>query len=150
MVNKPKVPALIPGEGCFVAHEQESAPWHCCRTASIEQQTPYVEVSWGANGPTKWHPAAELRNGFRAGHIVQDRPVSNTRRTLGTGTIRAIQRVAGRDLVLVQLHDTGETRLLPYENLVRLRDANLKYQRAEATRAGPRRTVSAQGFGLRA
>ena len=131
MVNKPKVPALIPGEGCFVAHEQESA-LGIVVGSSIEQQTPYVEVNWGANGPTKWHPAAELRNGFRAGHIVQDRPVSNTRRTLGTGTVRAIQRVAGRDLVLVQLHDTGETRLLPYENLVRLRDANLKYQRAEA------------------
>jgi ERCC4-related helicase len=35
-------------------------------------------------------------------------------------------------MVLVQLHNTGESRWLPYENLVRLRDANIKYRRAEA------------------
>ena len=131
MVNKPKAPTLIPGEGCFVAREHERE-LGVVVSSKVEHQTPYVEVNWGANGTRKWHPAAELRNGFRPGHVVQDRPVSNTRKTLGTGTVRATQQIAGRDLVLVQFHDTGETRLLPYENLVRLRDARIKYQRAEA------------------
>ena len=131
MVNKPKAPTLIPGEGCFVAREHERE-LGVVVSSKVEHQTPYVEVNWGANGTRKWHPAAELRNGFRPGHVVQDRPVSNTRKTLGTGTVRATQQIAGRDLVLVQFHDTGEARLLPYENLVRLRDARIKYQRAEA------------------
>ena len=131
MVNVPKAPALIPGKGCFVAHEDENG-LGIVVGHKIEHQTPFVQVSWGAIGATKFHLAAELRNGFRIGHVVQDRPVSNTRRTLGTGTVRATGQVAGRDLVLVQLHDTGETRWLPYENLVRLRDAGIKYERAEA------------------
>ncbi len=122
---------MIPGKGCFVAHEDENG-LGVLVGHKIEHQTSYVQVSWGASGAMKLHLAAELRNGFRTGHVVQDRPVSNTRRTLGTGTVRATRQVAGRDLVLVQLHDTGETRWLPYENLVRLRDAGIKYEHAEA------------------
>ncbi len=38
-------------------------------------------------------------------------------------------------MVQVQLHGTGESRWLPYENLVRLRDASIKYARGEAAEA---------------
>ena len=121
---------LIPVEGCFVAHAEERELGIVSGHKS-ENETTYVQVHWGTNGITKWHPAAELRNGFRPGHIVQDWPKSNTRKTLGLGTVRACRQIAGRELVLVQLHGTGENRWLPYENLVRLRDARMKYQRAE-------------------
>ncbi len=75
----------------------------------------------------------ELGSGFRDGHVVQDRPRSNTRNTLGTGTVVGSQTIAGRDMVLVQFHNSGESRFVPYERLVRLRDAALKYERAQAT-----------------
>ena len=48
-------------------------------------------------------------------------------------------------MVLVQLHSTGESRWLPYERLIRLRDARLKYHRAEAPEVD-----SAERFRLKA
>ncbi len=148
-MNVHKATPLIPGEGCFVAHERENG-LGIVVGQKVENQTIYVQVRWGADGITKFHTATELSNGFRPGHVVQDRPISNTRKTLGTGTVRAIRQIAGRDLVLVQLHNTGETRWLPYENLVRLRDAHTKYERAEAAEAdnGERFRLKALAYAL--
>ena len=47
-------------------------------------------------------------------------------------------------MVQVQLHGTGESRWLPYENLLRLRDASIKYARVEAPQ-----TDSAERFRLK-
>ena len=91
-----------------------------------------LQVQWAGNGGLVWHGADELRNGFRAGHVVQDRPRSNTRTTLGTGTVIAHREIADREMVLVQLHRTGESRWLPFERLVRVRDAQWKYLNAAA------------------
>ena len=132
MVNASRAQPLVPSEGCFVAHEEEQG-LGIVVGQKVENGTTYVRVNWGANVTTKLYPVAELRNGFRPGHIVQDRPRSNTRRTMGTGTVQATREVAGRGLVLVQLHTTGEVRWFPYENLVRLRDARIKYERGEAS-----------------
>ena len=148
-MNVHKPTPLIPREGCFVAHEREKG-LGIVVGQKIENQTTYMQVSWGSGGTMKFHPVTELRNGFRAGHVVQDSPISNTRKTLGTGTVRATRQIAGRDLVLVQLHDTGETRWLPYENLVRLRDARMKYERAEEAEAdsGERFRLKALAYAL--
>ena len=78
------------------------------------------------------HKVDELCCGFRPGHVVQDVPMSNTRRPLGMATVIHHRTIAGRDMVLVQLHTTGESRWLPYENLRRVKDASLKYMRKEA------------------
>ena len=78
------------------------------------------------------HKVDELCCGFRPGHVVQDVPMSNTRRPLGMATVIHHRTIAGRDMVLVQLHTTGESRWLPYENLRRVKDAGLKYMRKEA------------------
>ena len=53
-------------------------------------------------------------------------------------------------MVLVQLHSTGESRWLPYERLVRLRDAEIKYARAEAleTDSGDRFRLKALAYAL--
>ena len=98
-----------------------------------------MQVRWGSSGETEWHPLSELRNGFRPDHIVQDRPRSNTRKTLGTATVRAHRTIAGRDMVLVQLHSTGESRWLPYETLVRIKDASLKFLGMETESDGTQR-----------
>ena len=109
-----------------------------------------MNVQWGAEQIPAWHPLSELRNGFRPGHVVQDKPRSNVRKTLGTGTVVAERRIASRDMVLVQIHRTGESRWLPYENLLRLRDACLKYIRAEAPEpdSGERFRLKALAYAL--
>ena len=126
---RPTAP-LVPGKDCFVAREKEGKLGRVIGHKN-ENQTTWVQVQWGTDTTTEWHTVEDLRNGFRIGNIVQDRPRSNIRKTLGTGTVRAVREIAGRDMVLVQLHNTGESRWLPYENLVRLRDAGIKYQRVE-------------------
>ena len=140
------VPSLIPGKDCFVAHrERYQGVLGVVVDQKTEDDVHYVQARWGRNGEVEWHPVGELRNGFRPGHIVQDRPKSNTRKTLGTGTVIATRELAGRELVLIQLHSTGESRWLPYENLLRIRDAKIKYERAEVPESD-----SAERFRLKA
>ena len=136
---------LVPSENCFVAHPGRKGTLGVVLDRKGEGETNYVKVRWGSERTAEWHPIAELRNGFRPGHIVQDKPKSNTRKTLGTGTVVSARRISGRDMVLVQLHGTGESRWLPYENLVRLRDASLKFARMEAPESD-----SAERFRLKA
>ena len=124
--------SLVPGENCFVSHPDKSALGIVAKH-KVENGRDYVQVKWGGKGTLEWHLVSDLRSGFRRGHIVQDKPKSNTRRTLGTGTVVSGRRIADRDMVLVQLHSTGESRWLPYESLVRLMDASIKYQRMDAT-----------------
>ena len=126
MSNRP-----IPGPGCFVATDSKDALGMVLDRRSLKGETE-IQVQWGTSDETSWHPLSELRSGFRAGHIVQDKPRSNVRKSLGTATVRSDRRIAGRDMVLAQLHRTGESRWLPYENLVRIRDASIKFLYADA------------------
>ena len=137
--------SLVPEESCFVSHPDKKGVLGVVMEHKAEDGLGYVRVKWGSDGALEKHPISELRSGFRRGHIVQDRPKSNTRRTLGTGTVVSNRRIADRDMVLVQLHSTGESRWLPYENLVRLKDASIKYQRMDAAEPD-----SAERFRLKA
>ena len=124
---------LVPGEDCFVAH-RDAGSYHGQLGVVVQSdsEASRLQVKWGPNGDLGWHGVDELRNGFRKGHVVQDRPRSNTRTTLGTGTVVAHREIADREMVLVQLHRTGESRWLPFEHLVRVRDAGWKYSNAAA------------------
>lgn len=124
MSNRP-----IPGPGCWVSSESKPKALGMVTDSKVQDNRTEIKVRWGASGETEWHPFLELRSGFIPGHIVQDRPRSNTRKTLGMATVQANRRIADRDMVLVQLHQTGESRWLPYENLVRIQDAGLKFHR---------------------
>ncbi len=131
MSNNP-VPLLVPQKGTFVSHPRRQGALGVVIDIVATGSTVLAEVQWGRRRITEQHPVEELRNGFRPSHIVQDVPRSNTRKSLGTGTVRTLRRIANRDMVLVQLHSTGESRWLPYEHLIRLRDASLKFTAAEA------------------
>ena len=135
---------LIPSDNCWVSHPDQNS-LGIVLDHKTEGDSVSIKVMWGSERKVEWHPIDELRNGFRPDHIVQDRPKSNTRKTLGTGAVLATRRIAGRDMVQVQFHSTGESRWLPYENLIRLRDSFLKYARAEALQ-----TDSAERFRLKA
>ena len=145
MVEASSQNLLVPQIDCFVTHPEYKHRLGRVVDHKSESDSESVKVQWGIDGTHGWHPVSELRNGFRRGHVVQDKPRSNTRRTLGTGTVLTERRIAARDMVLVQLHSTGESRWLPYERLIRLRDAGLKYHRAEAPEVD-----SAERFRLKA
>ncbi len=122
MSNRP-----IPGPGCWVSTESRPNAIGRVVGGRVRGNAPEIQVQWGQNGPPEWRPLSELRSGIRPNQIVQDRPRSNIRKTLGMATVRAHREISGREMALVQLHRTGESRWLPYENLVRVRDASLKF-----------------------
>ena len=122
----------LPGINCLVTHKKK----HIGQRGVVighrgESDNIQIRVAWGSNRIVEWQTVEELRNGFRSGDIVQDRPRSNVRKPLGTGTVLDYRRLASRDQVLVEIHRTGESRWLPYEHLVRIRDARLKFKRAD-------------------
>ena len=61
--------------------------------------------------------SAKLRSGFRPRMSVQDVPRSNTRRSLGEGEVISTRTFAGREQVLVELHDVSRRVWLPFETL---------------------------------
>ncbi|MFC0009119.1 DEAD/DEAH box helicase [Devosia nitrariae] len=69
--------------------------------------------------------------GLRPGFIVQDVPLSATRRTLGIGTVVALRSIGHSDLAAVQFHSSGQTRWIPFERLARIMDPALQYLRGE-------------------
>ena len=140
---------LTPVENCWVSDPDKKILGRVTGHKT-EGNSTYVRVEWGGSRTSMWHSIEDLRSGFRPGHIVQDKPRSNTRRTLGTGTVVGDRRIAGRDMVLVQIHNTGESRWLPYERLRRIRDATIKYQRAEAPEpdSGERFRLKALAYAL--
>ncbi len=123
----------IPGPGCWVSTASKPKALGIVVESRVSGGEVKVKVQWGRTDNSEWHPLSELRNGLRTNNIVQDRPRSNVRKTLGMATVRTHREIAGRDMVLVQLHRTGDTRWLPYENLVRVRDASLKFLSRQAS-----------------
>ncbi len=132
MSNSPSRSSLVPGKDCWVSHPDRKGALGRVASSRREGNRTEIEVQWGSARTTEWHTVEELRSGFRPGHVVYDRPKSNTRKTLGIATVLTNRRIAGRDMVQVQLHSTGESRWLPYEKLIRIRDASMKYARMEA------------------
>ena len=115
---------LVPVDGCFVKHADPDCFTNARGVVLGHEDSPRqsvsVRVRWGRAGVVKWHTVADLRSGFRRDDEVQDIPRSNTRKTLGSGTVTDTRSFAGREQVLVHLRDTGEYRWLPYENLRRI------------------------------
>ncbi len=126
----------MPGINCLVTRKKK----HNGQRGVVvghrgEGENVQIRVAWGSSRIAEWHTMEELRNGFRSGDIVQDCPRSNVRKPLGTGTVLNHRRLASRDQVLVEIHRTGESRWLPYEHLVRIRDARLKFKRANGLKS---------------
>ncbi len=125
---------IIPVNGCWVSNGRELG---MVQDHRLEGRNIRLLVTWPTSGVTKWHGIAELRSGFRPNHVVRDIPKSNTRVSLGVGTVRAERRIADRYQILVQLHETGETRWLPYERLIRIADARHKFERLQLAQDNP-------------
>lgn len=128
MSNRP-----IPVSGCWVSTASKPKTLGQVVGSRVDSNETEIQVQWGRSNVTEWHPLSEIRNGFRLGNVVQDRPRSNTRKTLGMATVLTWREIAGRDMVLAQFYQTGESRWLPFENLVRIKDASYKFLHQEVT-----------------
>ena len=128
---------LIPAINCWVAPVSADSALGEQRARGLvtahspDTESPIVQVRWSNRAEPTWHHVTDLKNGFTIGDVVQDKPTSNTRTTIGTGIVLAERHIAGKDMVLVQLHESGESRWFPYEHLVALRGTLTRYMRAE-------------------
>ena len=116
---------FLPVKGCCVRCGDQGERG-TVRESTVKDQSAYVNVLL-QNGQREWFEATYLRCGFRKGDTVQDSPRSNTARTLGVGTVLNVRELAGREQVLVQLQDSGDTRWMPYQNLVLIRGVKAQY-----------------------
>ena len=123
--------ALIPIEGCWVRRREDPAGVLGCvlanrRTSDAVQ----LQVLW-PDQSTEWIPLSLLRSGFQPGWAIQDVPLSATRKPLGEGYVIGTRELGNREQALVQLSDDGKSVWLPYENLRRIKDATMRYERSE-------------------
>ncbi len=121
---------LIPTEGCWVRRRTEDRALGRVLGSRQRQDSVELKIDWSGRR-VQWEPLENLRCGFQVKWTVQDVPLSATRRTLGIGTVVGVRNLAGREQVLVQWNDDGRSLWLPYESLRRVKDAEMRYRRAE-------------------
>lgn len=109
-----------------------------------------VEVNWGPRGQERV-PVDNIECGLIPDFVVQDEPLSATRKTLGPARVVAIRRIADCDQALVQLEEDGRLLWLPYQTLKRIKDPALQFFRAEMTHvnSGERWAVRIMAHALR-
>ena len=109
-------PQLIPQPGCWVVCEHREGPGIVMRCQQINGKRA-LEVRWLKARQVEVMPVERLRCGFQIGMMVQDVPLSRTRRSLGEGVIIKDRLLGGREQLLVEFAETGDRHWLPFENL---------------------------------
>ena len=122
---------LVPVKGCWVKRRGSKKPSGFVEEVnSNESASIQVKVHWGQD-EREWLDVNELESGFQAKWAVQDVPVSATRKSMGQGCVIGKRKLGGRHQLLVQLDDDGRSVWLPYENLRRIKDVRMRYERTE-------------------
>jgi hypothetical protein len=85
-----------------------------------------IDVNFGPYGQERLR-SGEWSNGLKQGFVVQDVPLSGVRTTLGFGKVLRTRSLAGREQALVQFAQSGHLRWLPFEQLRRIKDAEILY-----------------------
>ena len=121
---------LLPVEGCWVCRRSDRT-----RLGLVQRRRPdgpkwEIEVRW-QDLTTDWLPLITLNCGIQPGWVVQDVPTSAVRQPLGLGLTAQRRVLGGREQILVQWHDTGRSTWMPYENLRRVKDPELRFNRQE-------------------
>ena len=119
---------LLPTKGCFVKRRGTNNPLG--QVVEARRGQSQVRVFWGANGH-EWLGVDELESGFRLKWAVQDVPLSAARKSLGQGRVVGKRELGGRYQLLIQLDENGKSVWLPYENLRRIKDVHMRYERTE-------------------
>ena len=121
---------LIPVEGCWVRRNDQKSQLGWVVEHRKTLNCVEIRVAWGTSDK-EWVPLNVLRSGFQLGWAVQDVPISATRKSLGEGRIIGRRELGGREQLLVQLNNDGRSVWLPYENLRRIKNIAMRYERAE-------------------
>ena len=119
---------LVPVAGCWVRsrNAQQLGEVRDRRMAANGSQ---IKVRWGADAE-EWISLAHVESGFQDGWTVQDIPLSTSRRSLGVGQVVGRRTLGTRQQILVQLDGDGRSVWLPYENVRRVMDVRLRFERA--------------------
>ena len=121
---------LFPVEGCWVKRRGSKDPLGCVEeVTSNGLESRQVKVHWG-QGEREWLGVGELESGFSQ-MGCSGRTRSATRKSLGQGRVVGKRELGGRHQLLVQLDDDGRSVWLPYENLRRIKDVRMRYERTE-------------------
>lgn len=102
--------------------------------ATEHRGTELVEVAWGRDRKVSSHMPSELGSGFQTGDTVQDVPKSNSRTSLGTGTVMYTETLAGEEQVHVKFHESGEIRPVPFHRLRRVAGVKESFVNPKASR----------------
>jgi ERCC4-related helicase len=124
------VDLLLPVEGCCVRRRTNQERLGYIRGRREVSGRWQLKVGWG-NGAEEWVDLSELTSGFQLGWLVQDVPLSTTRRPLGAGRVVGRRSLGDHEQVLAQLENDGRSIWLPYQNLRRIKDVRMRYVRAE-------------------
>jgi superfamily II DNA or RNA helicase len=118
---------LVPLTGCWV--HRRGRPENIGRVVT-QLTANKIKVDFG---PVLGEEILEVegwRCGLQRGFVVQDVPLSAARRSLGPGTIVGYREIACREQVCVQFHETGHSKWLPFEQLVRIMEPKLSFMKA--------------------
>ncbi|MEX2453617.1 MAG: DEAD/DEAH box helicase [Rhodospirillaceae bacterium] len=121
---------LVPVEGCWVQRLSKEGGLGRVVQRQETDNGWRLRIDWG-DARHEWAPLPELRCGLQPGWAVQDVPLSTTRRPLGPARVVNYRRIGDREQILVQLDADGRSLWLPYENLRRIKDPQLRFVRAE-------------------
>lgn len=125
---------LVPVDGCWVSRRGTKEPLGIVLGRRSSGSDWQLRVNW-AGKEEGWVGLKEVQSGFQNGWTVQDVPLSAVRKPLGPGCVVGRRRLGGREHLLVQLEETGDSVWLPYENLRRIKDVRQRFLRSEV---GPR------------
>ena len=128
-----------PVEGCWVRLRNEELPGRRSGRVVETRHTgngckALIQFTDGSQG---WFACSQLECGFEAGMTVQHIPRSTSRKSLGTGTVLGTRKLGQRRQVLVQMHETGESLWLPFEQLRRVKDACMLHVLRETDKDNP-------------
>lgn len=121
---------LIPVEGCWVRRKNGGKSLGRVLQSEVSAADARIRVAWGPS-KEEWIALSDLQSGFQKSWTVQDVPLSSVRKSLGQGRIVGYRELGGREQLLVQLDGDGRSIWLPYENLRRIKDVRMRYERAE-------------------
>lgn len=124
--------SLVPIVGCWVVRNGSTQPvLGQVEDRRVEGNRSQLRVRWG-DGQLEWVNTDRISSGFQPGWTVQDVPLTTTRNPLGPGKVVGRRALGGRQQILVQLENDGRSVWMPYENLRRIKDVQMRFERAES------------------
>lgn len=109
---------LIPAPGCWV--QDPAGRQGLVVETRKERGGVLARFRYGAQRQT-WIDAFQLRSAFSPGMQVEHRPAGRAADSQGIGEVQAVRGIAGCEQVLVQFHESGVARWLPFQTLGRIK-----------------------------